>query len=108
MIPFIVRGVVEQFRCSECDWAITMAVVVITVAMIVSIAVPLVIVTVLVLIGFLGAYALRMTVAIAIPVAIVVLGGRSKRAWDKSAVVVDDAGRGSQRNHFARQDQRSR
>ena len=87
-----------------------MAVVVITVAMIVSIAVPLVIVvvTVLVLAGFLGAYALLMTVAIAIPVAIVVLGGRSKRAWDKSAVVVDDAGRGSQRNHFARQDQRSR
>jgi hypothetical protein len=22
MIPFTVRGVVEQFRCSECDWAI--------------------------------------------------------------------------------------
>jgi hypothetical protein len=22
MIPFTVRGVVEQFRCSGCDWAI--------------------------------------------------------------------------------------
>jgi HJR/Mrr/RecB family endonuclease len=22
MIPFTVRGIVEQFRCSECDWAI--------------------------------------------------------------------------------------